>query len=142
MPHKIVFELDPASADVNVLEEGIVQESVLKHGHEDIERFAFFIRDDDNIILGGCDGEIWCGCLYVRRLWVSEDLRGNGYGAKLMLSAENLANEKGCAFATAHTRDLDALSFYKTLGYYVEFERPGYSQDSILYFLRRDLAGK
>jgi GNAT superfamily N-acetyltransferase len=98
MPNKISFEPNPKPEDVAILENGIIDGEIRKNGHQAIETFAFFIRDDNNSVLGGCDGEIWCGCIYIRHLWVAKPLRGNGYGAKLMLSAENLASEKGSRY--------------------------------------------
>jgi ribosomal protein S18 acetylase RimI-like enzyme len=139
MPNKISFEPNPKPEDVAILENGIIDGEIRKNGHQAIETFAFFIRDDNNSVLGGCDGEIWCGCIYIRHLWVAKPLRGNGYGAKLMLSAENLASEKGCTFVAADTMDTDVVAFYQALGYRIEFERYGYLKDAILYYMRRDL---
>ncbi len=139
MTYKITFEMNPAAADVRMLENGITQDAVDKRGHDPVEFFAFFVRDENNKILGGCDGKIWCGCLYINHLWVAESIRGKGYGSKLMLSAENLGSEKKCTFAAANTMDAAALAFYKELGYHVEFERRGYLKGSVLYYLRRDL---
>lgn len=140
MTHKITFLSNPRQEEIEILDNGIIADAILQKGHEKIQRFGFFIRDDNNKILGGCDGEIWCGCLYINHLWVSNALRGKGYGSKLMLSAENLAWEKGCTFVAANTMDLAVVDFYKRLGYYVEFERPGYLKDSVLYYMRRNLA--
>ncbi len=68
-----------------------------------------------------------------------EAIRGEGYGAKLMLSAENFGAEKGCTFAAANTMVWEVVTFYKELGYEIEFERKGYLKGSILYFMRRNL---
>jgi ribosomal protein S18 acetylase RimI-like enzyme len=139
MTYRISFELNPKPEDVSVLEHGIVDDAMQKRGVDPVEFFAFFIRDENNKILGGCSGKIWCGCLHIRHLWVSEIMRGKGYGAKLMLSAENLGSERGCTFAAANTMVLEVVDFYRTLGYEIEFERKGYLKDSVLYFMRRDL---
>ena len=139
MPYRISFESDPHAADINVLANGVLENIRDKGEEEAFDHFAFFIRDEKNQILGGVDGEIWRGCLHIHHLWVDEAIRGAGYGAKLMLSAENLGSEKGCTFAAANTTDLVVVSFYKKLGYEIEFERRGYLKKSILYFMRRDL---
>ena len=78
-------------------------------------------------------------CLSVGQLWVAESLRGKGYGTKLMLAAENLAQESKCNFIAVTTFDWEAFGFYKKLGFYVEFERYGFDKDSVFYFLRKEL---
>lgn len=55
-----------------------------------------------------------------------------------MLAAEKFGKENGCTFAAVNTMDWEALDFYKTLGYEVEFERHGFQKDSIFYFLRKN----
>ena len=142
MQYRISFEINPNPKDVAILERGIAAGALGKAGHNSSDRFAFFIRGDNNEVLGGCHGEIWCGCLHIHQLWVEEGIRGAGYGAKLMLSAENLGTEKGCTFAAANTMARDVVSFYQELGYEIEFERKGYLNGSVLYFMRRNLPVK
>ena len=105
-----------------------------------IEFFAFFIRDENNKICGGCNGDILYGCLYISTLWVERSLRGKGYGTELMLSAEKLGKEKGCLFSAVNTMDWEALGFYQKLGYQIEFERHGFLKDSVFYFLRKNFS--
>ncbi len=45
------------------------------------------------------------GGLYVGQLWVTESLRGNGYGTQLMQKAEALAKESKCNFIAVNTFD-------------------------------------
>ncbi len=138
MKHQIVFEANPTHEDTATLGKEISEYALQQRGHKPIEPFGFFIRDDDDQVLGGCNGNIGYGWVYVDQLWVHESLRGKGYGAKLMQEAEKLAKEKGCISAAVNTMDWEALDFYKKLGYCVEFERHGLAKNSIYYFLRKD----
>lgn len=104
-----------------------------------LDFFAFFIRDENGKVIGGCGGDNMYGGLVVGQLWVAEQLRSKGYGTKLMQSAETLAKKSGCNFIAVNTFDREALDFYKKLGFYVEFERKGFDKNSIFYFLRKDL---
>ena len=90
-------------------------------------------------VIGGCGGDNMYGGLYVGQLWVTESLRGNGYGTQLMQKAEALAKESKCNFIAVNTFDWEVLDFYKKLGFYVEFERKGFDKNSVFYFLRKDL---
>lgn len=138
MNYKILQEENPDPNDVQVLGDGIIAYAKQKKGMTAINVFAFFIRDENDQIVGGCKGDILYGCMFVSDLWVSEGLRNKGYGSKLMDAAEQYGKGKGCLFAAVNTMDWEALGFYKKLGFYVEFERHGFEKNSIFYFLRKD----
>jgi ribosomal protein S18 acetylase RimI-like enzyme len=72
-------------------------------------------------------------------LWISEEVRHQGWGRKLMEEAEKLGKERKCSFATVNTMDWEALTFYQKLGYTIEFIREGFEHHSIMYFLRKQL---
>lgn len=139
MAYRITLELNPKKEELALLKTGMVENAKLKEIHDTTQRFAFIIRDESGEVLGGVDASIWFGCLHIKHLWVDESIRGSGYGAKLMLSAENFATEKGCTFTTANTMIMEVVSFYTKLGYEIEFERKGYQKNSVMYYLRRDL---
>lgn len=136
---KIDFESHPKPEDIQILCDGISENAKNKKGHKPISFFAFFIRDENGKIVGGCNGDILYGCMYVGQLWVSEEFRHQGYGTKLMSLAENHAREMHCNFVAVNTFDWEALELYKKLGFQVDFERHGFDKDSIFYFLRKDL---
>jgi ribosomal protein S18 acetylase RimI-like enzyme len=138
MTYKILYEANPHPDDVQLLNNGISENTKKKKEMKQLDFFAFFIRDKNEKIIGGCAGDNMYGCLYVGQLWVAEQLRGKGYGTKLMQEAENLAIKNECNFMAVNTFDWEALDFYKKLGFYVEFERRGFLKDSIFYFLRKD----
>ena len=137
--YKIDFASYPKSADTQVLCDGISDNAKIKKGHKPVSFFAFFIRDENGKIVGGCNGDILYGQLYVGQLWISENLRHQSYGTKLMHLAEDYAKKNGARFLSVNTMDFEALDFYKKLGFRVEFERHGFDKGSIFYFLRKDL---
>lgn len=146
MSYEIVFEENPKYSDLQALGNGIMEDARKQKGFKPWEFFAFFIRDDKNKILGGCNGNIFYGCLYIDQLWVIESLRGQHYGTKLIRAAERLGREKKCTFAVVNTMDWEALDFYKKQGFTVEFERHGFDKGSVCYSLakelKKDLASK
>ena len=137
--YKIDFESNPKSEDTQILGDGISENAKIKKGHKPVSFFAFFIRDENGKIVGGCNGDILFGQLYVGQLWVSENLRNQGYGTKLMQLAEEYAKKMGARFMSVNTMNFEAPQFYKKLGFYVEFERHGFDKGSIFYFLRKNL---
>ena len=139
MKYKIDFESNPKLEDTQLLCDGISEHAKSKKGHKPISFFAFFIRDENGKMVGGCNGDICYGCFFVGQLWVTEALRHQGYGTKLMTLAEDHARLNHCPFMAVNTFDWEGLAFYKKLGFHVEFERHGFDKDSVFYFLRKNL---
>lgn len=135
----IYFENEPGHNDIQILYDGLKEHMIAKRDLKPISFFGYFIKDDDDKIIGGCNGCFLYGCLVVDTLWLAESLRGQGYGTKLMQMAESLGLENECGFATVNTMDWEALDFYKKLGFNIEFERKGFDKGSIFYFLRKEL---
>ncbi|HHT9776239.1 TPA: GNAT family N-acetyltransferase [Legionella pneumophila] len=138
MTLKLSFLENPNPDDVQILTNGIKAYAKQARGFESLDFFACFIRDADNSIVGGCSGGTLYGGLHVDNLWVSESIRHQGWGTKLMQEALKYGNEKGCAFATVNTMDWEAIEFYKKLGFELEFERHGFQKNSVFYFLRKE----
>lgn len=134
----IEFTSNPSAEDIQILGEGLQRNALQQRGHEAIDFFAFFLRDEQENILGGCSGCNLYGCLYIDYLWVHESCRNQGYGNTLVMSAEKYGLKAGCLFGAVNTMDWEALEFYKKLGYFVEFERKGFLKDSVFYFLRKN----
>jgi len=139
MKYIITSEKNPILEDLQILNDGIAKQAKEKKDMIQLDFFAFFIRDENDRIIGGCAGDNMYGSLYIGQLWIDEQLRGKGYGTQLMQKAEDLAKNSGCNFMAVNTFDWEALNFYKKLGFFVEFERKGFDKDSIFYFLRKNL---
>lgn len=134
----ITYESSPDPIDLQFLDKGIIVEHKRKKDMKPLDFFAYFIRDNQDDIVGGCAGDNMYGGLFISQLWITEALRGQGYGMKLMSLAEEFAKKSQCRFITVNTFGWEALDFYKKLGFYVEFKRQGYDKDSIFYFLKKD----
>jgi GNAT superfamily N-acetyltransferase len=55
--------------------------------------------------------------LLVKMLWVAEQCRGHGLGARLMVEAETIARSSGCHGAWLDTSSAGTEQFYIRLGY-------------------------
>ena len=90
--------------------------------------------------LAGLTGYTWGGWMHVNFLWVTEALRGQRHGSRLMDAAESFAVERGCIGSTLETHSFQAPGFYSSRGYEVfgtlEDYPPGHSK----VFLRKRLA--
>lgn len=66
--------------------------------------------------LAGLTGETFGSWLCIRYLFVSESLRGQGIGGRLLETAELDAKRRGCKYAFVDTFSFQAPSFYKNHG--------------------------
>jgi len=137
--YTIDYEEAPSVKDESVLLEGLFQEAFRAKKMGRIRSFGFFVRDSKRNILGGAKGITYYGCLYVDSLWVTPELRHQGFGSKLVIASENLGKERQCTFATLTTMDWEALPFYQKLGYQIEHVREGYAHNSKLFLLTKNL---
>lgn len=135
---KLVYAENAESPDIQILTNGLDANAKLKRGYPPVESFAIFLKDENAKIVGGCNGLLYYGCLFIDQLWVDEAYRGQKYGTKLLDAAEKLGKDKGCLFSTLETMDWEALDFYKAHGYVVEMERHGYNDNVVMYLLRKD----
>ena len=138
MTYTISYDPVPKHDDTKIIWEGISEHARKVRGLPPGN--AFFIRDVNGQIKGGCSGYIFYGCLYIDLLWVDKLIRGKHYGTHLMENAEKLAKENKCHFIAVNTMDFEALDFYKKLGFTTEFERFGFDKNSIMYFLNKKLS--
>lgn len=138
MKLQLSFEKNPHPDDIQVIGDGIMAYANQEKGFQPLDFFAFFIRDPNHLIMGGCNGSTLYGCLYIDQLWVNDHIRNQGWGTKLIEAALHYGKEKGCTFAAVNTMDWEALGFYQKLGFKLEFERQGFQKNSVFYFLRKD----
>ena len=101
---------------------------------------SIFLKTATDEIVGGILGSIWGGWLHVTFLWVSEPLRGRGYGRTLLEAAERRAIERGCGSAYLDTFSFQAPEFYKKAGYRVCGTIEGYPPGHAHYTLSKRLA--
>ena len=78
----------------------------------------------------------WNG-LEIDTLWVSESLRGNGIGSKLVNQAEQFAIENGAVISFLKT--VNAKKFYEKLGYEVYGILEDRPIGTLLYHMKKRL---
>lgn len=127
----------PASADIDFLTQKINQETP-EFG--EAHPFAFFMIDEKNQIISGCNRSMIFGSIYTDQLWVHPEHRKNCFVHQLMEAVHDFGRRSGCSMATVATMNFQgAKTFYEKLGYVSDFERQGYTQNSSCIFLKRSL---
>jgi GNAT superfamily N-acetyltransferase len=136
---RLDIEDEPIEADVEVLPQRLEAFNESRWpGHQRWKRLAVFVRERENVA-AGLAGETYCGWLFIRYLWVSEGLRGQGIGRMLMGAGEEKALERGCHSAWVDTFSFQAPAFYRKLGYDA-FGELDYPPNHKRFFLRKRLA--
>lgn len=81
------------------------------------EEFSVRLTDADGELAGGLTGWIWGSLCAVSMLWVRQDLRHEGWGARLMKAAEEEGARRGCTDMTVSSFTFQAPDFYRKQGY-------------------------
>lgn len=113
----LTIENDPSEADVRFVEEQLFAHNIAATSYDDYRPLAVFVRDDTGAIMAGLTGFTWGGTLKIEIVWVHDDLRGQGYGSRLVQAAEREAAARGCRQAVLDTHSFQAPDFYSRLGY-------------------------
>jgi GNAT superfamily N-acetyltransferase len=139
--YEITFSESPEAADVAVLGAGLRAHSGAIFGATWIKAIAFYLRDAEGKIVGGVYGNFGTfNWLYVDTLWVSDELRGRGYGARLLAAIEQEAVTNNCTSVYLDTFSFQAPEFYKKLGYEVFGELNDFPAGHSRIFLRKSLS--
>jgi GNAT superfamily N-acetyltransferase len=107
-------------------------------------RFALLVRSDDAApdapLDAGLVATLSWGWLFIEALWVSEALRGQGMGRRLMRRAEAHARSQGCHAAWLDT--FQARDFYIALGYAPFGMLDDYPPGQSRHFLKKSLVAE
>ncbi len=102
--------------------------------------YFFAVYDETKTIVAAISGFDNFGPAEIGGLWVHESLRGQGYGKALVQKAEEWGRKKGCMALTVFTlKEWPAYAWYQTLGFTVEFERPGHVNNMVGCYLIKKL---
>jgi GNAT superfamily N-acetyltransferase len=100
---------------------------------------CFVLRAPDQEIAGGLIGKTYWDWFYIDLLFVKEELRGCGYGHRLLELAENEARQRGATNVYLDTFSFQAPEFYKQHGYQVFGELKDFPSGHQRYFLTKQL---
>ena len=103
------------------------------------EPLTLFVRDAHGTLVGGLLGVFYWSWLYVDILWLSEEIRAQGYGSRLLAEAERMAVERGCVGVQLDTMSFQALPFYERHGYTVFGALDNFPPGHRKYFLQKPL---
>lgn len=109
-------------------------------GEDQWHDIAFFVHDDNGHAVAGVKGSYGvCGWLWLDLLFVSDELRGKGYGRQLMEKMESEAKKRGCHAIYLNSFSFQGASFYQKLGYQIYGELKDFPQGHCVVSLMKKL---
>lgn len=118
---------------------GIHNYNAEQAGDGSSKMLCYAVYAPDGSVAGGLIGETHWGWLYISLLIVAPELRGQGYGHRLLTLAEDEARRRGALHAYLDTFDFQAPEFYARHGYKVFGELPDFPPGHTRYYLMKDL---
>jgi len=125
---ELTVETEPTPQDVRFLRDRLNEFNAATTGIADGNFLGLFTRAPDGSPLAGAFGWTWGGTCYLRYLFVSENLRGQGQGTRLMRAVESEAKARGCQQIVLETHDFQAPRFYQKLGFSIVGRVDNYPQ--------------
>jgi GNAT superfamily N-acetyltransferase len=137
--YQVVQDEKPEQSAWGIIGRGVHNYNVHQAGDTQSQRLCFVLRAPDQEIVGGVLGEIHWNWFYIDLMWVKEELRGRGYGHRLLASVEEAARQRGAKHAYLDTFSFQAPGFYEQHGYQVYGELPDFPPGHQRYFLTKQL---
>jgi GNAT superfamily N-acetyltransferase len=137
--YQIVYVDNPEQSAWGIIGRGVGNYNKQQVGDNEFQRLCFVLHAPDQAIVGGVMGETYWGWLYIDLLWVKDELRGRGYGHRLLTLAEQEARQRGAKNAYLDTFSFQALDFYKQHGYQIFGELQDFPPGHQRYFLTKQL---
>jgi len=137
--YQIVYEDQPEESAWGIIGRGLHAYNMQQAGDNHFQRMCFVLQDEDQAVLGGILCELYWGWLYVDLMWLEEALRGQGYGSRLLIRAEEEARQRGAKHAYLDTFSFQAPDFYQRHGYQVLCELPDFPTGHSRFILTKEL---
>lgn len=118
---------------------GINDYNAEKAGDDHGKNLCFVLYTPDQQIGGGVIGQTYWDWLFINLMWLREELRGCGYGQRLLSLAEEEARQRGAKHAYLDTFSFQAPDFYKKYGYRVFGVLEDFPAGHQRYFMTKDL---
>ncbi len=129
----------PEEAAWGIIGRGVGTYNKQQAGENNFQRICFVLHSPEQEIVGGVLAEVYWNWLYIDLLWVTDELRGRGYGHALLEKVEEEARHRGARDAYLDTFSFQAPDFYASHGYVKFGELPDFPNGHQRFFLTKRL---
>ncbi len=137
--YTIAYVEKPEESAWGIIGGGLHQYNEAQAGDQQFARLCFVVQSPDQKIAGGVIAELYWGWMYIDLMWIEKELRGQGYGHRLLTQVEEEARQRGAKRAYLDTFSFQSPDFYKQHGYQVMAELPDFPVGHQRYFLSKQL---
>jgi GNAT superfamily N-acetyltransferase len=137
--YEIVYVDHPEKSAWGVIGQALSNFNKQQAGDDKAQRLCFVVQTPDHEIVGGVVGVIYWDWLYVDLMWVKDELRGRGFGHRLLTLVEDEARKRGAKNVYLDTFSFQAPEFYKQHGYRVFGQLQNFPPGHQRYFLTKQL---
>ncbi len=137
MNFKITDEIK--KEDEQAVFEGLLEYNLARIEDKNPRDLGVYLQDDNGEIYAGLIGDTHGNWLTIKFLWVSEKLRGQSIGSRILKKAEEEAKERGCKYVFLDTFSFQAPEFYKKYGYVESFVLEEYPIYGKRYYFTKTL---
>jgi len=96
---------------------------------------AVQVKNDQGEVVAGAAARTFGDWLLIDTLWVSEALRGQDVGNKILTELEMAGKKRGCVKCLLDTLNFQAMPFYQKYGYEIQWTQEGYPKTGCKYFM-------
>jgi GNAT superfamily N-acetyltransferase len=138
-PHITVTD-HPSEAALACILDGLVAFNATLVGPSDRRMLAVLVSAEDGRPQGGLSGFTAWGWLFIEKVWLADELRGQGLAGRLLEQAEAEALRRFCHGAWLDTFNPAAQAVYERQGYRVFGELKDFPTGRSRVFLQKPLA--
>ncbi|TFG06929.1 GNAT family N-acetyltransferase [Candidatus Thorarchaeota archaeon] len=118
--HTFIIIDDPSNGDIERVYTS-VEDDKRRQTHGEYNKpgieINLVLRDSQGNVQGGVIASTVFRVMHLEVLWVAEQHRRQGYGAQLVLGAEQIGLENGCLASQTWTFSFQGPNFYPAIGY-------------------------
>jgi len=130
---------EPAAADIAALGAGLTEHSLQFVARPGFVPLGVFARDDRGRLVGGIFAYVNWNWLSINLVWLAPELRGTGFGSRLLQTVERAGVERGCRWAHLDTMSYQARPFYERHGYEAFATLDDYPEGGQRFFMKKQL---
>lgn len=125
--------------DEDIIYKGLLEYNLARIEDKNPKDLGVYLHDEAGNKVAGLIGNTHGNWLFIKFLWVSEELRGQSIGSNILNKAEQTAKERGCKYSFLDTFSFQAPEFYKKYGYKEVFVLENYPATGKRYYFTKTL---
>ncbi len=125
--------------DEDIVFKGLLEYNSARIEDKNPKDLGVYLQDEAGKTVAGLIGHTHGNWLFIKYLWVSEELRRCNIGSNILNQAEKIAKERGCKYSFLDTFSFQAPEFYKKHGYKEVFVLENFPVTGSRYYFTKTL---